>query len=236
MNGNDRLLQAASWLAGALLLASLVVAGLAYLRDHDHQQAIEHDRSLIVTSERLLSALKDVETGERGFIITGRDNYLEPYNWGLASVPSEEARVATLVGPEADRLSGLIADRLKEADEGIATYREKGAAAGAASIDSGLGKGLMDRIRVEIAHYQHEADGRIAETRIHQRRDDLLRIGSVIGLVASCIVLGIATLLRRREQQASQRLSRASWRTRPSASASSIPRSASVTSTTPSPR
>ncbi len=126
MNGNDRLLQWASWFAGALLLASLVVAGWAYLRDHDHQKSVEHDRSLIVTSERLLSALKDVETGERGFIITGRDKYLEPYHWGLASVPPDEAQVTALIGPEADRLARLIADRLKEADEGIATLSREG--------------------------------------------------------------------------------------------------------------
>ena len=206
MDGNDRVLQRASWLAGALLLVSLVVAGWAYLRDHSHQQSIERDRSLIVTSERLLSTLKDVETGERGFIITGRDVYLEPYKAGLASVPSQEARVAALVGPEAERLTSLVADRLIEAGEGIATYREKGAAAGAASIDTGLGKGLMDRIRAETARLQHNADDRIADLEILQRRDDQLRVASVVGLVASCVMLGLLTLFRRRQQQASQRL------------------------------
>ena len=206
MNGSDRQLQRASWLAGALLLASLFVASWAYLRDHDHQRSVEHDRLLIVTSERLLSALKDVETGERGFIITGRDNYLEPYDWGRASVQQDEARITTLIGSDADHLTGLIVDRLKEAADGIAAYREKGAAAGAASIDTGLGKGLMDRVRVEIAHLQHQGDDRIADIGQQQRRDDQLRVGSVIGLVASCLMLGIATLLRRREQQASRRL------------------------------
>ena len=121
-------------------------------------------------------------------------------------MPQDEARVAALIGFEADRLTGLIAERLKEADEGIAAYRAKGAAAGAASVDSGVGKSLMDKVRVEVAHLQHEADGRIAELEAQQRRDDQLRVGSVIGLVASCIMLGIAALLRRREQQASRRL------------------------------
>ncbi len=64
----------------------------------------------------------------------------------------------------------------------------------------------MDQVRVEIARLQRDADGRIAVLAAQQRGDDQLRIGSVIGFVASCILLGIATLLRRREQQASQRL------------------------------
>ena len=78
MVDSDRLLRWAPWLTGSFLVASLAVAGWAYMRDHDHQRAIEHDRSLVVTTERLLSALKDVETGERGFVITGGEDYLEP--------------------------------------------------------------------------------------------------------------------------------------------------------------
>lgn len=206
MDDNGRMLRWAPWLTGAILLASLAVAGWAYMRDHDHQQAIERDRLLIVTTERLLSALKDVETGERGFVITGRENYLEPYDSGLAAVPPDEARVVSLIGRGADALSSLIDDRLKEAAEGIATYRQEGAAAGAASIDSGRGKTLMDQVRIEVARLQHEADDRIAAMRATQRRDDMLRVGSVAGLLASCGVLGLLALLRRRQQQASQEL------------------------------
>ncbi len=206
MNRNDRLLGWAPWLMGAILVASLGVAIWAYLRDHDHQQAIEHERSLIVTTERLLSALKDVETGERGFIITGRESYLEPYNSGVAAVPSDAARVTALVGPDADKLSDLVTDRLKEAAEGIAAYRGQGAAAGAARVDSGLGKSLMDQVRVEVARNQHDADDRIAVTVMEQRRDDLLRIASVVGLLASCFALGLLAIQRRRQHEASQRL------------------------------
>ncbi|MCW6512449.1 response regulator [Lichenifustis flavocetrariae] len=206
MDDNGRLLRWAPWLTVAVLLASSALAVWAYLRDHGHQQAIEHDRSLIVTTERLLSALKDVETSERGFIITGRDGYLGPYVSGLAAVPPDEARATALIGPEADTLSRLVADRLKEAAEGIATYRQEGAAAGAARIDSGRGKDLMDQARTEVARLQRDADERIAATAVEQRRDDLLRAGSVIGFIASCVVLGLVAVLRRRQQQASQRL------------------------------
>ena len=206
MNKNDRLLRWAPWLMGAVLGVSLGVAIWAYLLDHGHQQAIEHDRSLIVTTERLLSALKDVETGERGFVITGRESYLEPYESGFAAAPPDEARVAALVGPEAEKLSALVTGRLEEAAEGVATYRERGAAAGTASVDAGHGKDLMDQVRVEVARLQQDADGRIAFTAAAQRRDDLLRIASVVGLLASCVALGLLAILRRRQHEASQRL------------------------------
>ena len=206
MIDNGRLLKWAPWLTGAFLMASLVIAGWAYSRDHGHQRAIEHDRSLIVTTERLLSALKDVETGERGFVITGRESYLDPYKTGVAAVPADEARTAALVGLNADKLDGLVAARLKEATEVIDDYRQQGAGAGAARIDSGHGKALMDQIRVEIAHLQRDADSRIAATSSEQSRDDLLRIVSVIGLLASCVLLGLIAVMRQRQHQVSQRL------------------------------
>ena len=85
MTNDKGLLRWAPVLAGCVLALSLLLAGWDYRRDHDAQQTVERERAVIVTSERLLSALKDVETGERGFIITGRDNYLEPYRWGTAA-------------------------------------------------------------------------------------------------------------------------------------------------------
>ena len=36
-------------------------------------------RDVIVQAERLLSALEDAETGQRGFVITGDGRYLDPY-------------------------------------------------------------------------------------------------------------------------------------------------------------
>ncbi|MGI3899883.1 MAG: response regulator, partial [Janthinobacterium lividum] len=100
----------------------------------------------------------------------------------------------------------LVSDRLAEAADGIETYRRQDAAAGAASIESGRGKALMDQVRVEVAHLQSDARTRIDATAAEQRRDDLLRIASVIGLLASCVVLGLLAILRRRQHEASQEL------------------------------
>jgi PAS domain S-box-containing protein len=196
----------APWLAAAVLLLSVLVAGWGYLRDQAQSSATERDNALIIASERLLSALKDVETGERGFVITGRDQYLEPYGWGKAAVPRDQATVASLLGPDAETLGKLVDARLQEAGKGIAAYRSEGPAAGAAVVDSGTGKALMDQIRTEVARIQHGADELIQTARSQRRLDDLLRVGSVMGLVVSCVGLGYLALLRRREQQASQEL------------------------------
>ncbi len=83
--GWDRL-RVASWLAGLILAASLILAGWGYLRERRLDLDTRHDNALVIASERLLSSLKDIETGQRGFIITGKEQYLEPYHWGLDAV------------------------------------------------------------------------------------------------------------------------------------------------------
>ena len=43
-------------------------------------QSVSHTDSVILNLESLISTLKDAETGQRGFLLTGNDKFLEPYN------------------------------------------------------------------------------------------------------------------------------------------------------------
>src|SRR4051794_26797896 len=90
-----------------LPLALLVVAtGVAIvyrdaaLYDTARQQAIQSERVAALT-QSLMSAIKDAETGQRGFLLTGRDSYLEPYNRSLEIIPNDLARLRLeVVRPE----------------------------------------------------------------------------------------------------------------------------------------
>ncbi len=46
-------------------------------------QWVNHTHEVLLTTEKLISSLKDAETGQRGFIITRNASYLEPYNSGV---------------------------------------------------------------------------------------------------------------------------------------------------------
>ena len=201
----DRL-RVVSWLAGAVLATSLILAAWGYLRERRIEIATRHDNALVIATERLLSSLKDVETGQRGFIITGKEQYLEPYHWGSDAVGPDLETVTTLIGTEASLLSGLVEARLKEAAAGIETYRTEGPAAGAALIQSGSGKAAMDRVRMEVAREQKLADDRLQAASASRPLDDAMRAASVVGLILSCAGLGYVAVQRRREHRASQAL------------------------------
>ncbi len=192
-------LSALAWSAGAALVVCFAVVAWASVRDDALEGTTHRDNALVVATERLLSSLKDVETGERGFIITGKDQYLEPYGWGTAAVGPDLATIRSILGDAATSLSDLVTARLHEAAEGIDSYRRDGPAAAAASIQSGAGKLAMDRVRVEVAGLQQDANGRLASARDERAFDWLLRALSLAGLALSCIALGYVALRRRRE-------------------------------------
>ncbi len=110
--------------------------------------------------EALLSNLKDAETGQRGFLLTGEEPYLEPYTNGraalsgafvtlrqqLADDPSQQRRT--------DALEQLAAERIAIIDETI-VLRRAGNTAGALSlVRSDRGKAAMDRIRALVAEME----------------------------------------------------------------------------------
>ena len=69
-------------LAAALALVALLAGSFGYgLADRD-DDAARAGNALVVGLERVLSAVKDVETGQRGYLLVGREDYLEPYAAG----------------------------------------------------------------------------------------------------------------------------------------------------------
>ena len=74
---------------GALTL--FVIAFISYLsiqRSAESEAWVRHTYDVRAKIEQILIGLVDAETGMRGFVITGDEGYLEPYNTGLKTVPA----------------------------------------------------------------------------------------------------------------------------------------------------
>ncbi|MDD5543525.1 MAG: CHASE3 domain-containing protein, partial [Acidobacteriia bacterium] len=103
--------------------------------------------------ETLLSDLRDAETGQRGFLLTAEERYLEPYNRAVQSIPNDLAKLKSLLaasqtqsGNEA-RLNELVNQKLEELRQTIEIRRTQGAGAAVALVLTDRGKRLMDEIR-----------------------------------------------------------------------------------------
>ena len=88
----------------SLLFSILVVLviGLLSYRAWDafgrRSTQLEISQRILSGTAALLSSLKDAETGQRGFLLTDEDHYLEPYRQALTDVPRLLASVSEVTG------------------------------------------------------------------------------------------------------------------------------------------
>ena len=114
---------------------------------------VAHTHEVINELESTLSLTKDAETGMRGYVITGKEQYLEPYNTATRSIQADLKPLAQLVrdNPAQEKRVGelkkLMAHRLELCKVNIRVRREEGLLAAQNSVLNGNGKSEMDDIR-----------------------------------------------------------------------------------------
>src|SRR5260370_20742484 len=113
-------------IAVALLVVALVadaVVSLHNIREvATSVQWVSHTNEVLTRLEAVLSPLKDAETGQRGYLLTGEAAYLEPYRDAVDRLPRQIAdlRQVTLDNP-AQTVRVLRLDQL--ASEQLAILR-----------------------------------------------------------------------------------------------------------------
>jgi PAS domain S-box-containing protein len=181
----------------------------AYRSGADRVVAI---RKIAEASTALLSELKDAETGERGFLLTGQESYLTPYRSALAEIPKTLALLDQTAGtdPENARrvaaLKPLVSEELQELQQTIDLRRTSGAEAALAELESGRSKEVMDEIRqscdgVRTEQYLVLNRGRDA-ARASAKRAGLISVGGSLALFAllTWSVITIQRATRRRQE------------------------------------
>ncbi|MFN3388740.1 MAG: CHASE3 domain-containing protein [Allosphingosinicella sp.] len=107
--------------------------------------------------QRMLSLHQDIETGQRGYVMTGNRAFLEPYETAREQVGESIEQVERTLGPQSPWAAELA--RLRAASQSKLDFSERTVAlraAGAADeatalIASGTGKALMGSIRGIVA-------------------------------------------------------------------------------------
>ena len=79
-NRFDRNLRIGYGFSLLIVLTIGLVSFLTLQRLLKSNQAVSHSGQVMQKLEQVLSVMKDAETGQRGYLLTGRANFLEPYN------------------------------------------------------------------------------------------------------------------------------------------------------------
>lgn len=154
--------------AAAVMLASVALTyswGDRVLRLREEEDARRH---ALLTIDDVFSTLQDAETGQRGFVITGDENYLQPFEAARARLPQAFAQLNQTAkiyesGSDTTELRRLSRDKLNELTESIEARRRGGFEAAAAIVQSGAGKASMDQIRVVVARMRALQEERLTQ-------------------------------------------------------------------------
>jgi len=190
----------------AFLFAAGAVAGGFYVRcETTLRRDVALGNARIVTAERLESALKDVETGERGYVITGQDSFLEPYHAGRRVVAQMLATLAQLGAGDSD-LPPLVAQKITYSEQLVALRRQGAVDDAKITTASGRGKMAMDAARAAMARFKADQQQQMDRADAAQsRRGNALLIATITAM-AGCFVAGaLAAHLRQESERASRR-------------------------------
>ena len=201
----------------AVLLFFVVSGAIAYLNLRtisDDNERISHSHDVIEALQKVLSSAQDAETGQRGYLLTGNETYLEPYASAVVDLPTQLDRIAGLtrddpvqqqhVGP----LRAYVTAKLAELKQTIDLRRAGGLAEALSIVNTDSGKSSMDAIRNQLGVMGLEEETlrvrRLEEMGSAQRN----AIGSsiisgVLGIVLTLVVgslIGRATAGRKRQE------------------------------------
>jgi len=121
-------------------------------------EAREKESTTLLLLERTLGTLVDLETGQRGFILSGRDEFLQPFVTARETLQRLQPQLAEqldaasppvrVMRPNIDR---LIAQRLAAAEETIERRRTNDYEPRRDLVDHVKAKQIMDELRSEFA-------------------------------------------------------------------------------------
>ena len=143
--------------APLVVLISLAISTQRALA-HLYGDIASFDRSYeaYVSASQVLSTLKDAETGQRGYVLTGDERYLEPYLSARKELVRTQAQLQRTTTPSEEsekilrQIDLLSTQEMQELAETIALRRDQGLNPALVVIRTDRGKQIMDEIRRDI--------------------------------------------------------------------------------------
>jgi methyl-accepting chemotaxis protein len=182
------------------IVVLLVVGGVSYRSSDlliENSHAVTHTHQVLEELSHLLSLMKDAETGQRGYLLTGNDSYLEPYTAALPEVAATLGDIQSLTADNGRqqqriaRLRPLVDAKLAELKQTIDLRRGDGLDAALKVVTQNTGKKAMDDIRGLVS----EMDGE--ERALLKQRGDAAEASAngtkttiLIGVVVALVIVG----------------------------------------------
>jgi len=194
-------------LAIGFLLLLGVIAALAWFGAQRGiaNAAVQRTLEIELRLSQILSLMQDAETGQRGYLLTGDEIYLQPYEASHRAIDAavEELRTQIVRNPgqlaHLAALKKIIDEKFNELASSIELRRSGSPIDAAALVSVGVGKRLMDRIRAVLAEMRAVQGGLLAE---HQDNVEAANTRMQLWTIAAfLLLLGVAAFALVKFQQ-----------------------------------
>ncbi|MBB3348593.1 ATP-binding protein [Sphingomonas sp. BK069] len=187
------------------VLAPLLVAALIAWTDSEYARSLRLQSAAARSFDReraqvmLLSAMKDAETAQRGYLLTGNAAFLGPY----APARRFVTRLRAVEGVADPEVAALIDTKFAELDRTLALSRAGRREAARAAVADGEGRRVMDRLRAALARAGVSERALTAERRAafaRQRSELRLLLLATGAMLTLALALTLRSLWRSRRE------------------------------------
>jgi signal transduction histidine kinase/ActR/RegA family two-component response regulator len=194
------LLSSIPLLVGFILLFVAAVSAVVLARqqqdiDAQLRHTLEVDDDLL----RIQTLTVDAESGQRGYLLTGRLSYLDPYNLAKHELPGElrglQSALGSSAAPEFSELSAAVAKKLAELQDTIDLRAADKPQSALAIVNGDSGKKFMDRIRAILADMRGTQESFLETRSVEAAHLNNSRRSILLASVLLVIVLGLITFL-----------------------------------------
>ena len=196
---------------GVVILIMLTVISNSYINFVKESEAVEwnvHTYKVIQESDDVLMSLINMETGARGYVITGNESFFEPFNQGMASYEEHYSKLKELTANNPVQQQRLInldkqyQDWLNWEKTKIITGIQKVSSGESdikdliAVVQSGEGKAMMDNMRSILGGINEEEE-RLLESKnaelvkMEKETRAIMLIGGVLATIAAVIIASL---------------------------------------------
>jgi len=175
----------------------------------------KHTYEVLRNLDETVARLVDTETGQRGYLLTGEESYLEPYHAAIKNIDRTIGDLKSLTSDNPNQqkriqiLEPLVEKKLTELQRTIDLRKKEGLAAANRVVLEGSGKRAMDQIRAVVAEMTNEEEDllklRTQKTNVSVARSvRTILTGTLlsISLLVLCFVLLQRELSKRKKAQA----------------------------------
>jgi len=195
-------------LAGLLITIAIATSFWSFNQIKQATEAKEHVNDVMGNAQNLLSMLKDAETGQRGYLLTGDESFLEPYLFAKSNIPSNLNTLRQLTQIKASQqhiatLSPMVEKKLADLATSIALHRKQDVVGASEIVRQLQAKRLMDSIRNKLSAFTNIEQRSAAQIEL-SLKSTMRRMFYLIilaGISATLFAVGFVYLAYRRTQQ-----------------------------------